>query len=114
MVVNNLLNLNNCCIFFIIRIVIKIILSGYNFLFNKYSFIRFIRFLHIYIILLFYKSANRGDPESARYLGIMYLRGKGVQKDTQKALEWFTKAANGGDALARKNVKTLQILNSRM
>ena len=63
---------------------------------------------------LFYKSANRGDPESARYLGIMYLRGKGVQKDTQKALEWFTKAANGGDALARKNVKTLQILNSRM
>jgi len=63
---------------------------------------------------LFYKSANRGDPESARYLGIMYLRGKGVQKDTQKALEWFTKAADGGDALARKNVKTLQILNSRM
>ena len=62
---------------------------------------------------LFYKSANRGDPESARYLGIMYLRGKGVQKDTQKALEWFTKAANAGDELARKNVKTLQILNSR-
>jgi TPR repeat protein len=43
----------------------------------------------------------------------MYLRGKGVTKDTQKALEWFTRAADGGDELAKKNVKTLQILGSR-
>jgi TPR repeat protein len=43
----------------------------------------------------------------------MYLRGKGVPKDSQKALEWFTKAAAGGDELAKKNVKTLQILSSR-
>ena len=46
---------------------------------------------------LFSRSANRGNPESARYLGIMYLRGKVVQKDTNKALEWFTRAAQGGD-----------------
>ena len=62
---------------------------------------------------LFDKSANRGNPEAARYLGIMFLRGKGVSKDSQKALEWFTKAASGGDELAKKNVKTLQILSSR-
>jgi TPR repeat protein len=42
----------------------------------------------------------------------MYLRGKGVQKDTNKALEWFTRAAQGGDELAKKNLKTLQILGN--
>lgn len=62
---------------------------------------------------LFSRSANRGNPESARYLGIMYLRGKGVEKDTQKALEWFSRAAQGGDELAKKNLKTLQILGNR-
>ena len=62
---------------------------------------------------LFSQSASLGNPEAARYLGIMYLRGKGVTKDTQKALEWFTRAADGGDELAEKNVKTLQILGSR-
>jgi hypothetical protein len=61
---------------------------------------------------LFSQSASVGNPESARYLGIMYLRGKGVPKDSQKALEWFTKAAAGGDELAKKNVKTLQVLSS--
>lgn len=62
---------------------------------------------------LFYQSANRGNPESARYLGIMHLRGKGVGKDTQKALEWFSRAAQGGDEIAKKNLKSLQIINSR-
>jgi TPR repeat protein len=60
---------------------------------------------------LFVKSANRGNPESARYLGIMYLRGKGVDKDSRKALEWFTRAAQGGDEIAKKNLKALQILS---
>ena len=61
---------------------------------------------------LFLQSANRGNPESARYLGIMYLRGKGVQKDTQKSLEWFSRAAQGGDEIAKKNLKTLQLMNA--
>ena len=61
---------------------------------------------------LFSQSAEQGNAESARYLGIMYLRGKGVSKDSQKALEWFTIAADGGDELAKKNMRTLQILNS--
>ena len=62
---------------------------------------------------LFIKSANAGNPESARYLGVMYLRGKGVEKDTQQALEWFSRAAQGGDELAKKNLKALQILSGR-
>ncbi len=62
---------------------------------------------------LFSQSAESGNPEAARYLGIMYLRGKGVSKDSKKALDWFTIAADGGDELAKKNMKTLQILNSQ-
>ena len=46
--------------------------------------------------VMFSQSAEQGNAESARYLGIMYLRGKGVSKDSQKALEWFTIAADGG------------------
>ena len=60
----------------------------------------------------FLQSANRGNPESARYLGIMYLRGKGVQKDIKKSLEWFSQSAQGGDEIAKKNLKTLQLMNA--
>ncbi len=52
--------------------------------------------------------AKQGDAESARYLGIMYLRGKGVNKDAQQALKWLELAANGGDELAQKNLQSLR------
>ena len=52
--------------------------------------------------------AKQGDAESARYLGIMYLRGKGTGKDTDQALKWLEVAANGGDALAKKNLELLR------
>jgi TPR repeat protein len=61
-------------------------------------------------IRLFTESANAGDAESARYLGIMYLRGKGVPKDNAKALQWFTLASERGDSLAKKNATMLQSL----
>ena len=51
----------------------------------------------------FEKCAKMGDAESSRYLGIMYLRGKGVNKNTDEAIRWFEYAANQGDALAEKN-----------
>jgi len=57
---------------------------------------------------LFTQSANSGDAEAARYLGIMYLRGKGVPKDNAKALEWFSLASDRGDTLAAKNVRMLK------
>ena len=59
---------------------------------------------------LFTQLANSGDAEAARYLGIAYLRGKGVPKDNVKALQWFRIASQRGDALAEKNVRMLQAL----
>ena len=55
----------------------------------------------------FEKCANSGDAESARYLGIMYMRGKGVSKNADEAIRWFEYAANQGDTLAEKNLASL-------
>jgi TPR repeat protein len=59
---------------------------------------------------LFIRSANGGTAESARYLGLMYLRGKGVEKNLRTSVIWFEKAAKGGDSLAQKNVVTLKAM----
>ena len=59
---------------------------------------------------LFLKSASAGNAESSRYLGLMFLRGKGVEKNLQTAVEWFEQAAKGGDSLAQKNLVTLQAM----
>lgn len=56
----------------------------------------------------FENCANMGDAESARYLGIMYLRGKGVVKNANEALKWLEFAADAGDELAQKNLLTLR------
>ena len=56
----------------------------------------------------FTESANGGNAEAARYLGIMYLRGKGVRKNLQTSVDWFEKAAKGGDPLAQKNLVTIK------
>ena len=58
--------------------------------------------------LSFEKCAKLGDTESARYLGIMYLRGKGVEKDVNQAIKWFEIAAKGGDGLAERNLTSLR------
>ena len=59
---------------------------------------------------LFTQSANAGDGESARYLGMMYMQGKGVTKDFKQALYWFDLAAQRGDAMAKSNLKKLQVI----
>jgi len=56
----------------------------------------------------FEKCANLGDAESARYLGIMYLRGKGISKNVDEALRWLEVAAKRGDDLAEKNLLSLR------
>ena len=56
----------------------------------------------------FIESADSGNAEAARYLGIMYLRGKGVEKNLQTSVDWFEKAAKGGDSLAQKNLVTIK------
>ena len=58
----------------------------------------------------FLESANLGNAEACRYLGLMYLRGKGVEKDLQTSVQWFEKAANGGDALAQKNLISIKAM----
>ncbi len=57
---------------------------------------------------LFNLAAEMGDPESARYLGLMYLQGKGVKKDSNEAIKWFEIASQGGDAMAKRNLQSLK------
>ncbi len=40
--------------------------------------------------------AEEGDLDAQLYLGEIYLRGKGVDRDFKKALEWLAKAAQAG------------------
>ena len=57
---------------------------------------------------LFTQSANQGDGESARYLGMMFWQGKGVEKDLNQALRWFEVAAERGDSMAATNLQKLR------
>lgn len=57
---------------------------------------------------LFKLAAEMGDPESARYLGLMYLQGKGVEKDPVEAIKWFEIASEGGDIMAQRNLQSLK------
>ncbi|XP_055373676.1 protein sel-1 homolog 1 [Condylostylus longicornis] len=45
---------------------------------------------------LFKKAAELGNPIGQSGLGLMYLLGRGVEKDTTKALNYFTQAADQG------------------
>ena len=63
---------------------------------------------------LFLEAANTGDAESARYLGMMFMQGKGVTQDSSQALYWFDLAAQRGDKLAKSNLEKLKgVLGSR-
>jgi hypothetical protein len=45
--------------------------------------------------------ARDGDPKSEASLGFMYYSGKGVQRDDQRALFWFRRAADAGQPTAQ-------------
>src|SRR5712672_2222585 len=45
--------------------------------------------------------ANDGEAAAQFNLGLMYLTGKGVQRDDAAAVIWFRKAADQGDAVAQ-------------
>ena len=47
--------------------------------------------------------AEKGDAVSQRNLGYCYEKGLFVEKDTEKALEWYVEAAEKGDVLANYN-----------
>jgi SEL1 protein len=44
----------------------------------------------------FKKAAELGNPVGQSGLGMIYLQGKGVEKDYGKALKYFTQAADQG------------------
>jgi TPR repeat protein len=46
-------------------------------------------------------SADNGEPEAQRHLGLMYGEGRGVAQDYEQALRWFRLAADQGDAPAQ-------------
>lgn len=43
---------------------------------------------------LFSEAAEKGDPQAAFYLGMMYQNGMGVERDTKAAAHWLQFAAN--------------------
>lgn len=48
-----------------------------------------------------YASASSGNIKDQIKLGFMYREGDGVEKDGNKAMEWFTRAADQGSAKAQ-------------
>jgi TPR repeat protein/CHAT domain-containing protein len=52
------------------------------------------------------KAANQGDLMAMNNLGYAYEYGKGVDKNMDEALEWYQMAADGGVALASRNIGT--------
>jgi hypothetical protein len=50
---------------------------------------------------LFEAAAKEGSADASWKLGLGYLKGIGVRKDENKAIQWFKKAANLGDVRAQ-------------
>lgn len=48
--------------------------------------------------------ANRGEAKAMLELGMLYVRGRGVNKNEATALEWFRKAAELGNSPAQFNL----------
>jgi hypothetical protein len=53
------------------------------------------------------KEAEEGDVWAQYDLGRCYANGEGVEKDMKKAVYWFTKAAEQGNANAKTNLSNL-------
>ncbi|MFJ8842732.1 tetratricopeptide repeat protein [Streptomyces cyaneofuscatus] len=54
--------------------------------------------------LWFTRTADRGSPMGKRSLGVLYANGAGVEKDTKRAEELFSEAAELGDPYAKFNL----------
>lgn len=55
---------------------------------------------------------NHNHTESQFYLGRMYEKGQGVNKDETEALYWYEKAAKNGDSRANSRIEALLKLQS--
>ena len=54
--------------------------------------------------VLYYRAAEQGDVDAQYNLAVCYENGTGVERDEQKAVEWYKKAAEQGDARAQFNL----------
>ena len=52
--------------------------------------------------------AKKNDPESLRYLGILYFLGQGVKLDYKAADKWLTLAAQNGDLEATRYLRVVK------
>ena len=57
----------------------------------------------------FLKLAEAGDAIAQSWLGLIYIKGEGVEKDSTQAFKWWTKAAKQGDAYAQHNLGGLYL-----
>jgi Flp pilus assembly protein TadD len=60
------------------------------------------------------KAAEFGDLEAHFNLGLMYYKRRGVEKDEEKAVFHFEKAAIGGNPLARHNLACHELKNGNI
>ena len=52
-------------------------------------------------------AADAGIPEAMHNLGLLHLRGRGVEEDGQEAARWFRRAADLGHAPSRAAAERL-------
>jgi TPR repeat protein len=55
----------------------------------------------------FYAMAKEGNPKAQYNVGLIYANGKGVNKDSYQAMEWYKKAAEQGNTAAQYNLAKL-------
>jgi len=56
-------------------------------------------------IRVFRAMAEQGNAKAQHVLGVMYRRGQGVSRNRVRAFLWFSRAAAGGDARARAELR---------
>ena len=55
------------------------------------------------------KAAEQGNAYAQNNLGVMYVKGEGVEQDFTKAIELWTKAAEQGNAYAQNNLGVMYV-----
>jgi TPR repeat protein len=58
-------------------------------------------------IRLFRPLAEKGNPKAQNLLGVMYRKGEGVARSSVRAFVWFSRAAAGGDARAKAQLRAV-------
>ena len=59
---------------------------------------------------MFFPLAQGGNPEAARFIGLMNLSGKGTEKNPKLARQWLSVASQKGDRIAKKLLESYKSL----